>query len=96
MEKELLIYLGQWGPGLLILIGFYLLLRRFLALLPTLMRSHQERIDRQTQVLTELKEVIRLWQGQQSVEHREMLLLLRYISQKVKEMEERGGGSFGY
>jgi len=88
-NHDLTVFLINWGPGFFILAGFYLLLNRSLNILPKLFENHSENISRQTDVLNELKNKLVDSQNTHSLEHREMILTLRYVAQKVESLDER-------
>ena len=92
-NHDLTVFLINWGPGFFILAGFYLLLNRSLNILPKLFAKHTENISRQTDVLNELKNNLVNSQNTHSMEHREMLLTLRYVAQKMESLDARFNNS---
>ncbi len=88
-DIDLLLFVFQWGPGIIILTGLYLLFIKILRAVPTFISQHAENINAQTAVLSELKDSLSDSQQKHSLEHREMLLTLRYVAQKLESLDER-------
>lgn len=91
-ENELLKALLNAGSGaviaLIILLGLYRLAGRLGARFIETQRRQAEALGAQAQSLAGLTRAIREFVGRDVSEHREMLVLLRFIAQQQKALEE--------
>jgi len=81
-NQLVLMMIFWWGPGMVVLFGLYLLLKKFI---PGITRSYIDRIDEQTKVLRELQHIMAEKAQTTACEHREMLILLKTLTQKGEQ-----------
>lgn len=92
IDQQLFEFVKLWGPAVLILLGLFLLSKKGLGKFIELWSKHTERISEQTEVLRGLGTTISGISTKNEIEHREMIILLKVIAERIDTMEERRRG----